>query len=174
MAPLSHTRILITGGTSGLGRAMAEALVGHGAEVALTGRALDRARRTADELGPGAFGVELDVRSPTSVRAAADEVEQRFGGLDVLVNNAGIGMRTVNPRFLTEPQPFWAVTPDGYHDVFETKAVGTFLVSREVVPHMLDAGGGRVVTISMSESTMTDVASSPTGRRAPRSRPWAG
>ena len=78
-----------------------------------------------------------------------------LGGLDVLVNNAGIGMRTVNPRFMTEPQPFWEVPPAGFRDVLETKATGTFLVAREVVPRMLSAGGGRVVTISMSEQTMT-------------------
>ena len=73
----------------------------------------------------------------------------------MLVNNAGIGMRTVNPRFLTEPQPFWEVAAAGFRDVVETKVTGTFLVARAVVPRMLAAGGGRVVTISMSEQTMT-------------------
>jgi gluconate 5-dehydrogenase len=72
----------------------------------------------------------------------------------VLVNNAGIGMRTVNPRFLTEPQPFWAVTPDGFRDVVDTKLVGCFLMAREVVPLMLRQGGGRVVNVSMNEETM--------------------
>ncbi len=76
-------------------------------------------------------------------------------GLDVLVDNAGIGMLTVNPRFMTEPQRFWEVPPAGFRDVLETKATGTFLVAREVVPRMLRAGGGRVVTISMNEQTMT-------------------
>jgi NAD(P)-dependent dehydrogenase (short-subunit alcohol dehydrogenase family) len=78
-----------------------------------------------------------------------------FDGLEVLVNNAGIGMRTVNPRFMTEPQPFWEVPPAGFRDVLETKATGTFLAARAVVPRMLSAGGGQVVTISMSEQTMT-------------------
>ncbi len=78
-----------------------------------------------------------------------------LGGLDVLVNNAGIGMRTVNPRFLTDPQPFWAVTPDGFRDVVDTKVTGTFLVAREVAPRMVAAGSGRIVNISMSEQTMT-------------------
>jgi NAD(P)-dependent dehydrogenase (short-subunit alcohol dehydrogenase family) len=78
-----------------------------------------------------------------------------LGGLDVLVSNAGIGMRTVNPRFMIEPQPLWEVSPAGFRDVLETKATGTFLVAREVIPRMLRAGGGRVVTISMSEQTMT-------------------
>jgi len=154
MAQLNGTRVLVTGGTSGLGRAMAEALVQAGARVVLTSREAGRARATALELGAGAVGIELDVRDPSSVSAAVDEAYASLGGLDLLVNNAGIGMRTVNPRFMTEPQPFWEVTPAGFRDVLETKAVGTFLVAREVVPHMLRSGAGRVVTISMSEQTM--------------------
>jgi gluconate 5-dehydrogenase len=155
MAQLSDARVLVTGGTSGLGRAMAQALVQAGARVALTSRDGDRAQSTAAELGAGAVGIELDVRDPTSVSAAVDGVYGRLDGLDVLVNNAGIGMRTVNPRFMTEPQPFWEVAPVGCRDVLETKATGTFLVARAVVPRMLSAGGGRMVTISMNEQTMT-------------------
>ena len=155
MAQLDDARVLVTGGTSGLGRAMAQALVRAGARVALTGRDAERAEATAAELGAGAVGIELDVRDPTSVAAAIDSAYASLDGLDVLVNNAGIGMRTVNPRFMTHPQPFWEVAPAGFRDVLETKATGTFLVAREVVPRMLSAGGGRVVTISMSEQTMT-------------------
>ena len=72
----------------------------------------------------------------------------------MLVNNAGIGMRTVNPRFLSKPEPFWEVTPAGFRDVVETKLVGCFLMAREVVPLMLRGGGGRIVNISMNEQTM--------------------
>src|SRR4051794_35678359 len=151
MAQLSDTRVMVTGGTSGLGRAMAEALAQAGARVALTSRHLERAQTVAAELGAGALGIELDVRDAGSVSAAVDSAYGMLGGLDVLVNNAGIGMRTVNPRFMTEPQPFWEVQPAGFRDMLETKATGTFLVAREVVPRMLGAGGGRVVTISMSE-----------------------
>jgi NAD(P)-dependent dehydrogenase (short-subunit alcohol dehydrogenase family) len=97
----------------------------------------------------------LDVRREASVRAGLDEIYDRFGGVDVLVNNAGIGMRTVNPRFLTSPQPFWEVSPSGFRDVIETKMTGVFLVAREVVPRMLAAGGGRIVNISMNTQTMT-------------------
>jgi NAD(P)-dependent dehydrogenase (short-subunit alcohol dehydrogenase family) len=154
-ARLSGTRVLVTGGTSGLGRAMAHALVEAGARVAVTSRDRERAQATATELGAGALGLELDVRDADSVSAAVDRAYQMLGGLDLLVNNAGIGMRTVNPRFMTEPQRFWEVPAAAFRDVLETKATGTFLVAREVVPRMLSAGGGRVVTISMSESTMT-------------------
>jgi NAD(P)-dependent dehydrogenase (short-subunit alcohol dehydrogenase family) len=153
--PLSDTRVLVTGGTSGLGRAMAHALVQAGASVAVTGRSRERAQATAAELGAGALGVELDVRDAGSVSAAVDSAYTLLGGLDVLVNNAGIGMRTVNPRFMTEPQAFWDVPVAGFRDVLDTKVTGAFLVARAVVPRMLSAGGGRVVTISMSEQTMT-------------------
>ncbi len=155
MAQLTGTRVLVTGGTSGLGRAMARALAHAGARVALTSRDGERARATAAELGAGALGIELDARDADSVSVAVESVREMLDGLDLLVNNAGIGMRTVNPRFMTEPQPFWEVAPAGFRDVLETKATGTFLVARAVVPRMLAAGGGRVVTISMSEQTMT-------------------
>jgi len=152
---LKGVRVLVTGGSSGLGRAMAHALAQAGARVAVSSRDERRARAAAAELGSGALGVELDVRDAGSVSAAVDAVYETFDGLDVLVNNAGIGMRTVNPRFMNDPQPFFDVSDAGFRDVLTTKATGTFLVSRAVVPRMLDDGAGRVVTISMSESTMT-------------------
>jgi gluconate 5-dehydrogenase len=113
---LNDIRVLITGATSGLGAAMAAALVEAGARV-------------------------------MGARDAWD-------GIDMLVNNAGIGMRTVNPRFLSEPQPFWDVTPTGFRDVVDTKVVGCFLMARAVVPLMLRQGGGRIVNISMNHETM--------------------
>jgi NAD(P)-dependent dehydrogenase (short-subunit alcohol dehydrogenase family) len=151
---LTGTRVVVTGATSGLGNAMARALVQAGARVAVTSRERSRAEAAAAALGPAAAGIEMDVRDNASVHTGTNEIYERFGGVDVLVNNAGIGMRTVNPRFLTDPQPFWAVTPEGFLDVLETKVAGCFLVARAVVPRMLAAGGGRVITISMSEATM--------------------
>jgi NAD(P)-dependent dehydrogenase (short-subunit alcohol dehydrogenase family) len=150
---LESPRVLVTGGTSGLGKAMAVALVASGASVALTSRDGARAQATAAEIG--AVGVKLDVRNETSVQEAIETVYERLGGLDVLVSNAGIGMRTVNPRFMTDPQPFWEVSPAGFRDVIETKITGSFLVARAVAPRMIAAGGGRIVMISMNEQTMT-------------------
>jgi NAD(P)-dependent dehydrogenase (short-subunit alcohol dehydrogenase family) len=152
---LTGVRVLVTGGSSGLGRAMAQALAEAGARVAVSSRDERRAHAAAAEFGSGALGVPLDVREVGSVSAAVDAVYETFGGLDVLVNNAGIGMRTVNPRFMTDPRPFWEVSDVGFRDVLTTKVTGTFLVSRAVVPRMLDDGRGRVITISMSETTMT-------------------
>ena len=150
---LQSTRVLVTGGTTGLGRAMAAALAGSGARVVLTSR--DRARAEAAAAEIGAIGIELDVRHEFSVSAGVEATYEQLGGLDVLVSNAGIGMRTVNPRFITDPRPFWEVSPDGFRDVVETKMTGSFLVARAVAPRMLEAGGGRIVMISMNEQTMT-------------------
>jgi NAD(P)-dependent dehydrogenase (short-subunit alcohol dehydrogenase family) len=153
---------LVTGGTSGLGLAMAAALTGAGLRVAVTGRSQERADEAASGL-PGAFGVELDVRDENAVARTVAAVWERLDGIDLLVNNAGIGMRTVNPRFMTEPRGFWTVTPGGFRDVIATNLTGYFLVAREVTPLMLAARGGRIVNISVNESTMTRKGFTPYG-----------
>ncbi|MFZ0215596.1 MAG: SDR family oxidoreductase, partial [Candidatus Dormiibacterota bacterium] len=154
MRELTGTRILVTGATSGLGAAMAAALTEAGARVMVTSREVARAERAATDLGSSAIPCQLDVRDERSVAACVERARDVWGGIDLLVNNAGIGMRTVNPRFMSEPQPFWEVGPAGFRAVVETKVVGCFLMAREVVPLMLRAGGGRVVNISMNEQTM--------------------
>ncbi len=106
MTELGGTRALVTGATSGLGLAMARALLDSGARVTITSRDAERAAHAAADLGPGALGLALDARDDGAVAAGVAEVWERLGGIDLLVNNAGIGMRTVNPRFLSDPQPF--------------------------------------------------------------------
>ncbi|HEY2192930.1 MAG TPA: SDR family oxidoreductase [Actinomycetospora sp.] len=151
-------RVLLTGGTSGLGLAMARALVDDGAHVVLTGRDGDRAAAVAGELGgPGAagraHGLGVDVRDEDAVAAGTERAVALLGGLDVLVLNAGIGMRTVNPRFLTDPQPFWEVGPDAFRAVVDTNLTGYFLTARAALPALRD-GGGRIVVVSMNHTTM--------------------
>jgi NAD(P)-dependent dehydrogenase (short-subunit alcohol dehydrogenase family) len=150
---MGASRVLVTGGTSGLGLAMASALAAAGATVALTGRSGERATSVAVGL-PGAIGIELDVRDESSVATAVDQACAQLGGIDMLVNNAGIGMLTVNPHFMTRPRGFWEVPADGFRAVVETNLTGYFLVARDVAPRMLAAGGGRIVNISTSHVTM--------------------
>jgi gluconate 5-dehydrogenase len=155
-------KVLVTGGTSGLGLAMADALAAAGATVALTGRSSERAESVAAGL-LNAIGLEMDVRDESSVAGAVERAWSRLGGIDMLVNNAGIGMRTVNPRFLTHPQGFWEVSAEGFRDVVETNLIGYFLVARELVPRMLAAHAGRVVNISVNHSTMQRAGFAPYG-----------
>ena len=156
------TKVLITGGTSGLGLAMASALAAAGAAVALTGRSGDKAAAAAAGL-PGAIALELDVRDESSIARAVDQAWTRLGGIDMLVNNAGLGMRTVNPQFMTRPLGFWDVPADGFRAVIDTNLTGYFLVAREVTPRMLAAGQGRIVNVSVNESTKTRAGFIPYG-----------
>jgi NAD(P)-dependent dehydrogenase (short-subunit alcohol dehydrogenase family) len=151
---LDGIRVLVTGATSGLGAAMAAALARSGARVIVTGRDERRAKAAARDVGPSAIACQLDVRDEQSIATCIGRVREACGRIDMLVNNAGVGMRTVNRRFISEPQPFWNVSEAGFRDVVETKLLGCFLMARAVVPAMLEDGGGRVVNISMSEQTM--------------------
>ncbi|WP_018335256.1 SDR family NAD(P)-dependent oxidoreductase [Actinomycetospora chiangmaiensis] len=153
--PNEHLRVLLTGGTSGLGLAMARALVDDGHHVVLTGRDTDRAAAVSARLdGPGtAHGLGVDVRDADAVAAGTGRAVALLGGLDVVVLNAGIGMRTVNPDFLTDPQPFWEVDPDAFRAVVDTNLTGYFLTARAALPALRD-GGGRLVVVSMNHSTM--------------------
>ncbi len=152
---LDGVRVLVTGGTSGLGFAMSRALAEAGARVILTGRTEQRVQEAARRIGDLVTGLVMDVRDEQSVSASVESALRALGGgIDVLVNNAGIGMRTVNPNFMTDPMGFWQVSPDGFRDLLATNVVGYFLVARAVVPHMLQAGHGKIVNISVNESTM--------------------
>ena len=137
-----------------LGLAMASALTRVGATAVLTSRSAERAGITAAQL-PGATGVAADARDEASAARAVGQAWSHFGGIDLLVNNAGLGMKTVNPRFMVEPRGFWEVPVHAFRAVIETNLTGYFLMAREITPRMLDAGGGRIVNISMNHSTMT-------------------
>ena len=150
---LDGVRALVTGGTSGLGFAMSQALADSGARVVLTGRTEQRVQDAATKIAR-VTGLVMDVRDERSVSGGVDRALAVLGGIDVLVNNAGIGMRTVNPHFMTEPAGFWQVSPAGFRDLFATNVLGYFLVARAVVPHMLEAGRGKIVNISVNEATM--------------------
>ena len=160
---LDGIRALVTGGTSGLGFAMSQALAEAGARVALTGRTGQRVQDAATQIAHGTTGLVMDVRDEQSVTAGVDRALTSLGGIDLLVNNAGIGMRTVNPHFMTEPMGFWQVSPDGFRDLLTTNVLGYFLVARAVVPHMLEAGRGKIVNISVSETTMRRLGFTPYG-----------
>lgn len=151
------TRVLITGATSGLGFAMAKSLLSQGARVFVTGRTEERVASTLAELGslPGeCAGAAMDVRDERSIRSGLTAMLETWAGIDVLINNAGIGMRTVSPQFLTAPKPFWEIPAEGFRNLIDTNLTGYFLVAKEVVPHFLQAGRGRIINISMNHETM--------------------
>ena len=137
---LSGKSALVSGGARRIGREIALTLARAGADVAVTYRNSEAdARQTIEAiefLGRRAVAVECDVRSESSVRAAVHAVQQRFGRLDLLVNNAAV----------FESSPLEDISLEAWDAVFETNARGPFLVARESLPH-LRAVEGRIVNI---------------------------
>ena len=135
---------IVTGGSRGIGLAVAAALVNDGARVMITG--LDRARldRAVAELGRAArdpariAGAVTDVRDHAAVDALVADTERRFGGLDVLVNNAGVGVFA----------DVAAMTDADWHRVIDTNLTGVFYCTRAAIPALRRAGGGWIVNIA--------------------------
>ncbi len=154
---LSNVRVLITGASSGLGLAMARAVSAAGAAVAVAGRDETRVAAAVASL-PSASGkvlaIRMDVRSMGSVEEAQARIQDAWGGIDVLVANAGIGMRTVNPRFPAYAQPFWEVPLEGFEAVIDTNLTGYFRVALTFTPGLVSQGRGKIVIISMNHETM--------------------
>jgi 2-keto-3-deoxy-L-fuconate dehydrogenase len=122
---------LVTGAGSGIGAAVARRLAGEGARVVLADLSLAAVVELADELGPEARALQLDVREEEQVAPAMAE-------LDVLVNVAGIGSTTNAPE---TPLEVW-------EDVFAVNARGTFLCCKHAVPGMASRGGGSIVNVA--------------------------
>jgi NAD(P)-dependent dehydrogenase (short-subunit alcohol dehydrogenase family) len=164
---LSGQVAIVTGGGRGIGRAVALAYAGAGADVVISAaRNLDEAERVAGEsaeLRGSVHAVRADVTIEDDVARLVDHALALHGRIDVLVNNAARGMRFVNERFMTDPQPFWAAPPDAWRLVIETNIIGVFLVSRAVVPHMLAAGRGSIVNVTINHATMVRRGFSPYG-----------
>jgi NAD(P)-dependent dehydrogenase (short-subunit alcohol dehydrogenase family) len=162
VAPMSAVELdgvhaVVTGASSGLGAAMAEALLQAGATVAVAARPGERLEAAVEgwrERDLKAEALPLDVRDPDSAASAAATIGEHWPSLDLLVNNAGIGMRTVNPRFITDPQPFWDVPLDGFRDVVETNLTGYFTVAKAFTPLLLEQGRGRIVNVTINLETM--------------------
>ncbi len=156
---------IVTGGGRGLGRAMTLGLAEAGYFVVATA-ALEIAEieAVAAEAGqervlPMLANVTRDEDCQMVVAAAL----AAFGRLDVLVNNAGRGMKYVSEGFLTEPPRFWTIDPDIYRMVIDTNVNGPFLMARAAAPAMLKAGWGRIINISMNHETMRRAGFSPYG-----------
>ena len=162
---LSGRVAIVTGGGRGLGRAMTLALARAGASVVATAsRAFAEIEAVASEAGKQhVIAMEADVSRPEDCVRVVDATVARFGRLDVLVNNAGRGMRYVSENFLTEPTRFWQTDPEIWRMVIDTNVNGPFFMARAAAPVMLDAGWGRIVNISMNHATMRRAGFSPYG-----------
>ncbi|HVF48604.1 MAG TPA: SDR family oxidoreductase [Pyrinomonadaceae bacterium] len=138
---------IVTGSTKGIGRAIAEALVREGANVCVSARKSEEVERAVAELGDagegGVTGAVCDVRDYDEVKALFEHTVGEFGGVDVLVNNAGIGM------FSTVAE----MSPEDFRAIIETNVCGVFYCCHEAIPLMRARGGGYIINISSLAGT---------------------
>jgi NAD(P)-dependent dehydrogenase (short-subunit alcohol dehydrogenase family) len=142
MMELKGKSAIVTGSTKGIGRAIAEALAREGANVCISARSEDEVERTVAELseaGEGRVtGAVCDVRDYEEVRALFEHTVAEFGGVDVLVNNAGVGLF----------QSVEEMSPEDFRAVLETNLNSVFYACHEAIPLMRERGGGYIINIS--------------------------
>ena len=155
---------IVTGAARGLGRALAGGLVAAGAKVVgvdLPGQPeLDAAGK---DLGASFVPFPADIRDGQSCADIIDAAISAFGAVHVLVNNAGIGMDTINPNFESDPTPFWKLTAKQWRDVLEVNATSHFLMARALAPRMIAQKWGRIINVTTSLFTMVASGRSPYG-----------
>jgi len=134
MARLTAKVTIITGGTSGIGRATAELFAAEGAKVVITGRNADKGQAAAEAIEKAHF-IAADVRQPEDCQRVVDDTLRRFGQIDILFNNAGVvPLGTV----LDTPPEVW-------NDVFAINVTGTYLMCRAALSHMIARQQGVIV-----------------------------
>jgi 3-oxoacyl-[acyl-carrier protein] reductase len=141
MIDLAGKRALVTGGSKGIGRAIADELVQLGASVAICSRHRDELEAAAEELRAGGGTVHAlvaDVTDPRQVEELVQGAAEALGGLDVLVNNAG----------RAHPGSFERLTDADWQDDLDVKLFSMIRCSREALPHLRAAGGGRIVNVN--------------------------
>ena len=129
---------IVTGGSSGIGAATVRRFVNEGAEVLIADRNIKDAETLARELGASVIAMSCDVRREAEVKAVAEAAMQRWGRIDVLVNNAGAELN----------RPYDTTTVDEWDMVLDTDLKGPWLFCKHVVPHMVNAGSGSVINVS--------------------------
>lgn len=139
---LAGKTAIVTGGTKGIGRAIAESLVKAGVNVSISARHEHEIERAVTELnkagGARAAGFFCDVRDDAQVKAYFMQTVETFGGLDILVNNAGIGMF----------EAVETMSADDFRAVIETNVCGVFYCCHEAIPLMKQRGGGYIINLS--------------------------
>ncbi len=137
---------LVTGGGKGIGAHYVQALAGYGAKVAAAdidqAAAESTAARLTSEGGAEVIGLPIDVADEASVQRAVDQTVQRFGRLDILVNNAALY------SVLMPKRKFWEETAEAWDKVLAVNLKGSFLCAKAAFPHLKESGHGRIINIA--------------------------
>ncbi|MEM7263117.1 MAG: SDR family oxidoreductase [Planctomycetota bacterium] len=130
--------VLVSGGTRGIGRGMAEAFTERGAKVIVTGRNAKDCEATANEIGGDSVGIACDVAQKGQIDALVERVYADFGRVDTLINVAGVNRR----------KPALDISEDDYDFVMDINLKGAFLLSTAVGARMCEDGGGRQINVT--------------------------
>jgi NAD(P)-dependent dehydrogenase (short-subunit alcohol dehydrogenase family) len=149
-SPMTKQSAIVTGAASGMGRVMALGLSEAGFDVV----AVDRNASGLASLPAQIKSVAADLAQPISFDMIVAEAIGAFGRIDVLVNNAGIGQAGIKADQRRNPLRFWEVTPEQWSQFQAVNATSPIMMARSVVPHMLKAGRGRIITVTTSLGTM--------------------
>jgi len=153
---------IVTGGGRGIGRRIAEAYAEEGAKVVVTAaHELSEIQNVVARIN--GVAVQADVTKDKDVARVVETALSHFGRIDILVNNAARGMRYVSEEFMTSPVSFWQCEPDVWRTIMDTNINGVFLMTRAVVPHMLQQGAGKIINITINQETMQRPGFSPYG-----------
>jgi NAD(P)-dependent dehydrogenase (short-subunit alcohol dehydrogenase family) len=150
---MSERVALVTGANRGIGLETSRQLLDRGLYVAMAGRderATERARRGLGDARANAIAVQMDVTNVDSLNAAQRTVVERFGRVDVLVNNAAV--------LLFEDAAVLSIPPDGFKETFDTNVFGVIEVCRAFVPSMASRGYGRVVNVSSGAGQLSNMS----------------
>jgi NAD(P)-dependent dehydrogenase (short-subunit alcohol dehydrogenase family) len=150
---------LVTGGARGIGAAIADGLRAIGAKVAV----LDLDAEALAACPQDMLKVQANVTRPEDCEVAVAHVRANYGGLDVLINNAGIGMGTIRDDHFQHPVRLAEIEPEHWRRLFEVNCMGAFLMMRAAVPQMVEQGWGRVVNVTTSFFTMLNEGFAPYG-----------
>jgi 3-oxoacyl-[acyl-carrier protein] reductase len=145
---LEGRRVIVTGGSKGLGFAVAQELVGEGARVAICSRGDEEVRAAAERLGENVYAQRADVTDPEQIRDFVTRAAETLGGIDALVNNAG----------RAHPGTFETLTDEDWIADLDVKLLSMIRCSREVLPHLRQTGGGRIVNIGAVQGRAPDPA----------------
>ena len=138
---LSGMRVVVTGGTRGIGRAVAQGFAAAGAQVAVISRNAEEAEAVANAISPTALGFGADVTNAQAVERAFDAIDAAFGGIDLLINSAGVPGPV--------DQPAWEVPPSTLEDVVAVNLIGAYAVATAAIRVMRKhAKGGRIINVS--------------------------
>ena len=153
---------LVTGANQGIGLQIAKELVAKNFTVLVGSRNLERGEAAAEEVGPDAHALQLDVTDPASIAAAAERVRTEFGRVDVLVNNAAVSNTRMPPGMSVEEYAqstrLSVVSLDEVRAVFETNVFGVLAVTQAMLPLLREAPAARIVNVSSGVGSLTRVA----------------